>query len=76
MKIFLVVIVYALLALWQISSFNKGKNIRELVIYAVLLGTSFGLTVMLVQGMEIPSPYKGIELLVKKVTTVHFSFQQ
>lgn len=67
MKIGLIIIVFASMALMEIPSLLKKERGNELATFLVLLTIGFTLSFLQVIGVKIPNPNKGIEYLIKLV---------
>lgn len=65
MKILLLITAFSLAALVDIPKLIKNKQIGELVIFIILILAGFTLSFLLVIGINIPNPNKGIEFLIK-----------
>lgn len=67
MKVFLIILIFAFLALLEIPGLMCKKQWRELAISSVLLGIGFLLSFLQVIGVSIPNPNKGLIYLIKLV---------
>ena len=70
--IILLIMTFVIIALLEIPELVKKEYWRELVAFSILLVLSFVLSLLLVIGVELPSPSKGIEYIVKDL--LHLSY--
>lgn len=69
MKIFLLLLVFAGIALLEIPGLMRKKQWPELITSSVLLAIGFILSFLQVIGVDVPNPNKGIEYLIKLLTS-------
>lgn len=65
MKIFMVIIIYLVLIMFESSVLIKKKKSGEFAVALVLFSIGFILSVLQVAGVKVPNPNKGIEYLIK-----------
>ncbi|MFZ5966901.1 MAG: hypothetical protein ACOYVK_06975 [Bacillota bacterium] len=63
----LVILAYIVIGAIEIIPLIKKKQKKELVVYSVLFGGAFILSLLLSLGVEIPSPAKYITKIVEAV---------
>lgn len=63
MKIFLLVIVFAGIGMFEGPGLIRKKQRRDLIVFFVFLLLAFGLSLLLTLGVDIPSPLKAIETI-------------
>lgn len=68
--IVLVISVFIIIAWLHIPILIKQKLCRELAAFSVLLGIGFVLSLLQVIGIKIPSPNKGIMILVESIYNI------
>mgnify|MGYP001364842510 CR=1 FL=1 len=68
--IVLVISVFIIIAWLHIPILIKQKLWRELAAFSVLLGIGFVLSLLQVIGIKIPSPNKGIMILVESIYNI------
>ncbi|MEA4902969.1 hypothetical protein [Desulfitobacterium sp.] len=68
MKVFVLLLVFALIALLEIPKLIRKKEWPELITFSILLTIGFILSFLQVIGVELPNPNKGIEKLIKLLT--------
>lgn len=69
MKIFIVFLIFTCISLYEIPSLVRKKQWPELITSSVLLTIGFVLSFLQVIGVHVPNPNKGIEYLVKLLTS-------
>lgn len=65
--IILLILSFTIIGVMETATLSKNKYWRELVVFSVVHLTAFILCVLLSLGYELPSPAKGLELLLKSV---------
>lgn len=60
----LVIIAYAAVGFYEIFPMAKNKQKKELILYCIIFSLAFILSILLVLGVEIPSPADPIEKVV------------
>jgi hypothetical protein len=65
--LFLVIIVYLLIALAEMPPLFKKKQTQELVLYSVLYGCALLLSILLISGVEFPSTINWIAKAVQLI---------
>jgi len=68
MKILILVLLFAGLALIDIPKLMRKKQWPELITSSVLLSIGFLLSLLQIIGVDVPNPNKGIENLIKMIT--------
>lgn len=68
--IVLVISVFIIIAWLHIPILIKQKLWRELAAFSVLLGIGFVLSLLQIIGIKIPSPNKGIMILVESIYNI------
>jgi len=68
MKILILVLLFAGLALIAIPKLMRKKQWPELITSSVLLSIGFLLSLLQIIGVDVPNPNKGIENLIKMIT--------
>ncbi|HVJ48429.1 hypothetical protein [Desulfitobacterium sp.] len=69
MKVFVVLLLFATIALYEIPGLMRKKEWPELITSSVLLAIGFTLSFLQVIGVDVPNPNKGIEYLIKLLTS-------
>lgn len=69
MKIFVLLLIFAGIALYEIPGLMRKKEWPELITSSVLLAIGFILSFLQVIGVDVPNPNKGIEYLIKLLTS-------
>lgn len=67
MKVVILIMIFSVLALIQAPGLNRKKQWRELATFSLLLAIGFTLSLLLIIGIQLPNPNKGIEFLLKEV---------
>lgn len=70
--IYIVFCVYILIALLQIPSLIKQKYWRELTVFSIFLSLAFVFSLLLILGVEIPSPLRMIQHGVQDRFNLHY----
>lgn len=70
--IFLVIIAFALIALWDFPDLIKNKKWYEVTVLSILYVCVFTLAVLQAFGVTLPSPAKGIQKLVVDVLKIGY----
>lgn len=68
--IFLIILAYIIIGFIEITPLIKNKKNKELILYSSIFIASFVISIFINVGVEIPSPAKGIEKVVKLVTGI------
>ncbi|MFZ5647644.1 MAG: hypothetical protein ACOY30_08495 [Bacillota bacterium] len=68
MKIFLLLLAFAGIAYYEVPGLIHRKQWRELAAFTGLLSLGFVLSLLQIIGVKMPSPTKGIILLIKQIT--------
>lgn len=68
MKVFVLLLVFALIILLEIPGLVRKKEWPELITFSILLTIGFILSFLQVIGVEVPNPNKGIGNLIKLLT--------
>ena len=71
--IFLLIMVFVGIALFEVPGLIKKKHWRELIAFSLFLLLAFILTLLQTIGVKIPSPMKSIQYLVKDL--LHLSYK-
>lgn len=74
MSIVFLVLAFVFIALWQVPPLLKGHS-KELVTFSILMLFAFTLAILQIMGVKLPNPTRGIEFLVRQITTVRFDYQ-
>ncbi|AHF05812.1 hypothetical protein [Desulfitobacterium metallireducens] len=69
MHIFILFLIFAAIAYYEIPGLLRKKQWPELITSSVLLATGFILSFLQVIGVKVPNPNKGIEYLIKLLTS-------
>lgn len=69
MKIFVLLLVFSAIGLYEIPGLMRKKEWPELITSSVLLAIGFTLSFLQVIGVDVPNPNKGIEYLIKLLTS-------
>jgi hypothetical protein len=64
MKVVLVIMIYSIIALFEGKRLLKNSEIKELIIYGLMMLFSLILSLLLIVGIKIPSPADFIEKIV------------
>jgi len=59
-----VILAYAAIGFYEITPLIKNTQKRELILYSIIFGLAFLLSLLLSLGVEIPSPAEPIEAVV------------
>ena len=70
--IFLLIIVFIGIALFEIPGLIRKKYWRELTVFSIFLLLAFILSLLQAIGTKIPSPMKGIQYLVKDILHLNY----
>ena len=65
MKIGLLIIIFAGIALMEIPDLLRKERWNELTTFLALLAIGFTLSILQTTGIKVPNPNKGIEHLIK-----------
>ena len=68
MKVFVLLLLFAIIALLEIPGLMRKKEWPELIAFSILLTIGFLLSFLQVIGVEDPNPNKGIAYLIKLLT--------
>ena len=68
MKVFVLLLLFAIIALLEIPGLMRKKEWPELIAFSILLTIGFLLSFLQVIGVEVPNPNKGIAYLIKLLT--------
>jgi len=71
--IFLLVIVFIVVILFEVPSLIRKKHWRELGVFSILLSIAFVMSLLLTIGIKLPSPAKGLVFLVRDI--LHLNYQ-
>lgn len=71
--IVLLTIAFLGVVLFEVPDLIRKKHWRELIAFSVFLSLAFGLAVLQIFGVKIPSPIRGIVYLIKDV--LHLSYK-
>ena len=71
--VFLLILVFIVIALIEIPSLIRKKYWRELVVFLFFLLFVFIMTLLQIIGIKLPNPVKGLEYLIKDV--LHLSYE-
>ncbi len=63
----LLIIAFIIIILFEVPPLIKKKYWRELIAFSLFLGFGFFLSLLLVLGVDIPSPAKEIEGVIKMI---------
>lgn len=69
MKVLILFLVFACIALLEIPKLLRKKQWPELITSSVLLAIGFILSLLQIIGVKIPNPNKGIEYLIQMLTS-------
>lgn len=69
MKVFVLLLLFAIIAFFEIPGLIRKKQWPELITSSVLLTIGFILSFLQVIGVDVPNPNKGIEYLIKLLTS-------
>lgn len=69
MKIFVLFLIFAGIAFYEIPGLLRKKQWPELITSSVLLMIGFMLSFLQLIGVNVPNPNKGIEYLIKLLTS-------
>ncbi|TCO74967.1 hypothetical protein [Marinisporobacter balticus] len=67
MIVVLIILGYIVIGIIEIVPLVKKNQKRELMLYSILFGVAFVISVLLGLGVKIPSPAKPIEKVVRMV---------
>jgi hypothetical protein len=70
--VFLIVFVFIIVALLQIPVLIKKKYWRELIAFSVLYIVAFGLSMLYVLGVQIPSPMPAIKYVIEDILHIKY----
>ncbi len=65
MKIFMIVIVFLMLAGWDVPAMINKNQKKDLVVYSMFMVTGLILSVLIVFHVPLPNPSKGLEAIFK-----------
>ncbi|SHJ63952.1 hypothetical protein [Tepidibacter formicigenes] len=65
--VFLIILAYLIIGFIEIVPLVKRNQRKELVLYSVMFGLAFVISILLSLGVKIPSPAKAIEKVVLTV---------
>ncbi len=71
MIIFLI-IVFAIIALINVPPLIREKQWRELTVYSGFFALAVTLSMLLALGVDIPSPIKGVQYIIKDVLHLNY----
>lgn len=75
MIFFFIFVAFILILYFQGAPLIKKRQYRDLAIFTGFLSVSFTLALLQMLNFDLPNPTKGIEFLVKKVTSARFEFK-
>lgn len=67
MVVVLVILVYIIIGIIEMVPMMKRNQKKELVLYTILFGSAFIISLLLSVGVKVPSPAKPIEKIVKAI---------
>jgi hypothetical protein len=70
--IFLVILIFIAVAVFQIRALVKQKYWRELVVFALLHTMALTLSLLYVMGVQIPSPMPVLKYVVEDVLHIKY----
>ncbi|MFD1776945.1 hypothetical protein [Paenibacillus rhizophilus] len=65
MKILAIIILFIMLAGWDIPDLIKKKRSKDLIVYSVLILTGLTLSILASFHVHLPNPTKGIETVLE-----------
>lgn len=75
MKYIFLLIIFLIIFYVQVRPLIKNKYYKDLVVYTVVLLTGLTGIFLQVAGIDVPSPARGIELIVTTFFKVNFGFE-
>lgn len=69
----LLVGIFSFMALMDLPALIREKNIKEIIVYGIFFVLAFVMSMLLVFGVEIPSPVKFFEFIIGDV--LHLSYE-
>ncbi len=74
MILYIVILVlgFTMLALVDFPSILKAKQTQELLVYSSLFILAFVISLLQVMNIDVPSPAKGLEYLIKNVLHIAY----
>lgn len=70
--IFLLIIVFIGIALFEVPGLIRKKYWRELTVFSIFLLLAFILSLLQTIGVKIPNPTKGMQYLVKDILHLNY----
>ena len=73
MSILLLILACGFIALLEAPRLLKAKSYKDLSVFIVLLLFSFTLALLQILEVPLPNPYKGINYIVKQMTSIRLT---
>ena len=75
MNFLYIFVAFVLILYFQGAPLIKERQYRDLAIFTGFLSISFSLALLQMLNFELPNPTKGIEYVVKMITSAKFEYQ-
>lgn len=70
--VFLLIVIFVVIALFEVPNLIKNKYWRELKVFSILLLAAFMLSLFYIVDLPIPNPTKWAEYIVKDILHLNY----
>lgn len=70
MNVFLLLVLFGGIVIFEVPGLIYRKYWKELIVFFLLLGFAFIISVLVVLGIPIPSPARGIEVVITYILKI------
>ncbi len=72
MMIFLLIGVFIGVILFEVPTLIRQKHWRELTVFSVLLSMAFLIALLEIIGVNLPSPAKGVDYIIRDILQLNY----